>query len=66
MKRLHEELLELHPAHNPRHLEAFMLVGGFRISSLTHRELKREAKIAAQCALEDPELAETLAKSYGL
>ena len=66
MKRLHEELTQLQPTHDPRHLEAFILCSGMRISSLTQRELKREARIAAECTKEDPALAERLAQSYGL
>lgn len=57
---------ELQPAHDPRHIEAFVRLEYSTLSHLSLAKLRREARIAAECIKADPAAAERLAASFGL
>lgn len=58
---------KLQPAHDPRHIEAFVRLEYDRLGHLSIQTLRREAKIASACIVADGvENAEALAVSFGL
>lgn len=58
---------KLQPAHDPRHVEAYIRLQYGTLGHLDRTTMKREARIAADCIVVGGiEAAESLAKSYGL
>ena len=65
--RYTERIKALAPAHDPRHIEAYMRVGCGTLDGLADWQFRDEVSIAKQCiAVEGPLFAESIAKSYGL
>lgn len=57
----------LQPAHDPRHIEAFVRLQYGPLDHLDRNTLREEAKVAAQCVtVGGVDAAEELAVSYGL
>lgn len=54
------------PNHNPRHIEAQMRLEFKTLDHLSAKRFKEEVLIAGRIVDLDPELAERLAKSYGM
>lgn len=62
-----ETFKALQPAHDPRHIEAYVRLEYGTLSHLPIETLRREADIAAGCiAAGGVEEAESLAESFGL
>jgi hypothetical protein len=61
-----ELIRSLQPAHDPRHIEAYMRLEHPTLDGLSRSEFGHEAYLAACCVDADPEAAEELAQSYAL
>ncbi|HET8550906.1 MAG TPA: hypothetical protein VFM97_00330 [Gammaproteobacteria bacterium] len=62
-----EELKQLQPNYDPRHIEAYIRLEYSTLNHLSADTLRREADIAAGCIdVRGAEHAEALAQSFGL
>jgi hypothetical protein len=62
----HQMIAAIEPDANARHVEAFMRLQYSTLDHLSAAVFRREVRIAHECSQADPEMAERLARSYGL